>query len=414
MTFEELLKNWTTEISALRETMGLTEALNIQLLEDKSKEMKDFISSKCKIVNKKSESDFTYEIPDSVYTIHTEKKKHVNNFIVACSIFPRMFIVTLLCQYDALIGNLVKLVLINKPELLNGSERTFTFQQISNFNSIDDAKDALIAKEVESLLRKSHDEQLKWFENKLGITLHSDEKLIKSFIEITERRNLYTHNNGIVNESYISNCEHYKITTDAKIGDVLEVSAKYFNKASDCLLEIGIKLIVIIWRNVLISEKERTEIVTNQIAYGFINEGKYEFALKILDFCLSCFKNFVSASNKLMINMNKAQCLLWLKQDESAKKLLDAQDWSLCTPNFIVCKKVLERKFDEAVEILRNQDTQLDQKDLLSWPIFKELREEEAFQDYCNEKYPNAVKDFSTEIPDNFIEAEQQLKEDVY
>lgn len=414
MTFEDLLKNWTTEISALRETMALAQAINIQLLNDKSKEMKEFISSECKIVDKKSESDFTYQIPDSVYTTHISKKKEINFFTVACSIFPRMFIVTLLCQYDALIGNLVKLVLNNKPEILIGSERTFTFQQISSFNSIEDAKNALIAKEVESLLRKSHDEQLKWFENKLGITLHSDEKLIKNFIEITERRNLYTHNNGIVNESYLSNCEHYKISTDAKIGDILEVTSDYFNNASYCLLEIGIKLTVIIWRKVLDSEKEKTEVVTNQVAYGFINDGNYEFALKILDFCLSCFKSFVSASNKLMINMNKAQCLLWMKQDDNAKKLLDAQDWSLCTPQFIVCKKVLERKFDEAVEILRKQDTQLDQKDLLSWPIFKELRKQKSFKKYCNEKYPNTIKDYSEEIPNNLVEAEEQLKKEAY
>lgn len=414
MTFEDLLKNWVTEISALRETMSLAQILNIELLEDKNKEMKEFITSKCKILEKKSESDFTYEIPDSVYTIHASKKKVINNFTVACSIFPRMFIVTLLCQYDALIGSLVTLVLDNKPEILNGSERTFTFQQISSFNSIEDAKNALIAKEVESLLRKSHDDQLKWFENKLGITLHSDEKLIKNFIEITERRNLYTHNNGIVNESYLSNCEHYKISTDAKIGDILEVTPDYFNNASNCLLEIGIKLTVIIWRTILVSEKERSEIVTNQIAYGFISDGRYDFALKILDFCLSCFKTFVSASNKLMINMNKAQCLLWMKQEENAKKLLDAQDWSLCTPQFIVCKKVLERKFDEAVEILRNQDTQLDQKDLLSWPIFRELREQKIFKDYCNEKYPNTIKEYSEEVPNNLVEAEEQLKKESY
>jgi len=112
--------------------------------------------------------------------------------------------------------------------------------------------------------------------------------------------------------------------------------------------------------------------------------------------------------------MNKAQCLLWMKQEENAKKLLDAQDWSLCTPQFIVCKKVLERKFDEAVEIIRNQDTQLDQKDLLSWPIFKELREQEVFINYCNEKYPTTVKEYSEEIPNNVVEAEEQLKKESY
>ncbi|EID84450.1 hypothetical protein MSI_20960 [Treponema sp. JC4] len=414
MTFEELLKNWSTEIQALKETMLIAQLCNVKVLDDKDKEIKEFIKTNCKIVEKKSENDFSYEIPDSVYTLHLEKKKEINKFTVACSIFPRMFIVTLLCQYDALIGSLVRLVLTNKPDILNGSEKTLTFKQLAEFKSMDEAKESIIAKEIETILRESHDVQLKWFENKLSIKLHEDKELISKFIEITERRNLFTHNNGIVNESYLSNCNRFGINPDVKIGDVLEVEPTYFSEAADCIMEIGIKLIVILWRKTIESEIEKTESVTNQIAYGFIAEENYNLALKILDFCLACFKPFKTSLNKLMIVMNKAQCLLWLKQEEQSKKLLDSQDWSLCTPQFILCKKVLERKFSEAIDILKTQDTQLDQIDLMSWPIFKEFREEQIFKDYYSEKYPNTIKDFSEEMPNNIIEAEEQLKKDAY
>ncbi len=414
MTFEELLKNWTTEIQALKETMIMAQVVNERILEDKDKEIKQFIKTKCKIVEKRSEDDFSYEIPDSVYTIHSEKKKEINKFTVAYSIFPRMFVVTLVCQYDAIIGNLIRLVLTNKPEILNGSEKPITFKQLTEYHSMEEAKEAIITKEIETILRDSHDEQLKWFENKLGIKLHEDKELISKFIEITERRNLFTHNNGIVNDSYLLNCKKFGIQTEAKIGDILEVSPTYFTEAADCIMEIGIKLIVILWRKTIDADIEQSESVTNQIAYGFISEEDYNLALKILDFCLTCFKPFKSSLNRLMIVMNKAQCLLWLKNDDQAQKLLNSQDWSLCTPQFILCKKVLERKFNEALDILKNQDTQLNQIDLMSWPIFKEFREDQAFKDYCNEKYPNTIKDFSAEMPDNLIEAEEQLKKEAY
>ena len=214
MTFEELLKNWATEIQALKETMIMAQVLNEKILEDRDKEIKDFIKTKCKILEKRSEDDFSYEIPDSVYTLHSEKKKEINKFTVACSIFPRMFVVTLVCQYDAIIGNLIRLVLTNKPEILNGSEKTISFKQLTEYHSMEEAKEAIIAKEIETILRDSHDDQLKWFENKLGIKLHEDKELIAKFIEITERRNLFTHTNGVVNDSYISNCKKWRNRTN--------------------------------------------------------------------------------------------------------------------------------------------------------------------------------------------------------
>ena len=55
-------------------------------------------------------------------------------------------------------------------------------------------------------------------------------------------------------------------------------------------------------------------------------------------------------------------------------------------------QEVLERKFDNALEILKTKDTELSQSDLLSWPIFKELREKENFKNYMNEKYPRPLK----------------------
>ena len=58
----------------------------------------------------------------------------------ASRLVKRSFIFTLISQYDAFIGNMVRSLLGNKPEILNGSERTLSFAQLSSFESIEEAK----------------------------------------------------------------------------------------------------------------------------------------------------------------------------------------------------------------------------------------------------------------------------------
>lgn len=413
MTFEKLVKNWVNEIQSLKETMLINQIVNTKQLQEVEQSYYELIKTKCIVVNKKSENSFTFEIPDSVYSEFYAKRNERNKLIVATNIFPRMYIVTLICQYDALIGNLVKLVLFKQTELLNNSEKTMSFQQLMNYEKMEDVKEYIIEKEIESILRESHDEQLKWFEKKLNIKLHEDKELIKNFLEITERRNLFTHNNAKVNESYLANCKKMNIDTSVKIGDVLEVSPEYYKKSVNCIIEIGTKLAIILWRHLYKDDYERSEIVLNQIAYGLIYDYNYELAEKLLDFALNSFKPFKASSNKLMITLNKAQCMLWEGKETEVKNLLNEQDWSLCTPQFLLCKTVLERKFDNALEILKTKDTELSQSDLLSWPIFKELREEENFKKFMNEKYPKKIENCIEENSNKLELAEQQLAENI-
>lgn len=412
MTFEKLVKNWVNEIQSLKETMLINQIVNTKQLQEVKNSYNEFIKTRCK-VEEETANSLKFAIPDSVYSEFYEKRNELNKLIIATNVLPRMYIVTLICQYDALIGNLVKLVLLKQTELLNNSEKTMSFQQLMNYEKMEDVKEFIIEKEIESILRESHDEQLKWFEKKLNIKLHEDKELIKKFLEITERRNLFTHNNAKVNESYITNCRKMNIETTAKIGDILEVDSKYYENSVNCVIEIGTKLAIILWRHLYKDDYEKSEIVLNQIAYGLIYDYNYELAEKLLDFALNSFKPFKASSNKLMITLNKAQCMLWEGKETEVKNLLNEQDWSLCTPQFLLCKTVLERKFDNALEILKTKDTELSQSDLLSWPIFKELREKENFKNYMNEKYPNSIEEHIEENSNKLELAEQQLAENI-
>ena len=116
----------------------------------------------------------------------------------ARDLVPRSLFVALVSQYDAFLGRLLRTIFILRPEMLNASEKPLTFAQLSAFKSMEEARDFVIEKEVESILRSSHAEQFRWMENRFGLTLTKGLDIWPKFVELTERRNLFVHADGKV------------------------------------------------------------------------------------------------------------------------------------------------------------------------------------------------------------------------
>lgn len=392
MTFLELLERWEVEVQSLRTTMPINYLVTASMHRERKKELKQFIEQNCTVEHKTSDDDFEYIVPPEVYNSYKKITTRMDRLEVGMELIPRMFITTLICQYDALVGDLARLVMISKPEILNNSERQLSFKDIVDFGTMEKAKEYIIAKEIETLLRKSHKEQINWFEKKLEINLCSDIKLLTNFYEITERRNVFTHNNGIVNDCYINNCKQLGCKVTNTLGQRLDVTEKYFINSVDCLLEIGSKLTTILWRVLFPEDNEKTEIAINNLAFNLISEKNYDLAITMLNFALG-FKGLKNA-NKLMLNINLAQCYLWKGDDSKCKKILELQDWSVSNPELDICRYVLERKYSDAIYILQTTPTEIQQNDLLEWPIFKELRKESSFKEFFSRKYSMTMDEY--------------------
>ena len=118
-----------------------------------------------------------------------------------------------------------------------------------------------VEKEIESVLRKSHTEQFDWLENKFGLKLRVDLKVWPVFVEVTERRNLFVHSNGMVSHQYLEVCKRHGSIPDPDIipGKVLSVTRPYFDAAHECLFEVGVKLAQVLWRKVQPSDLEHSD-----------------------------------------------------------------------------------------------------------------------------------------------------------
>lgn len=110
----------------------------------------------------------TYAIKIEDAAQHDRLKRQLINLVTATELIPRHYITSLVSQYDSFLGRLIHFVFSIKPEILNASEKTIPYTELIQFPDIDSARDYIIEKEVETVIRKSHPEQFRWLKEKLG------------------------------------------------------------------------------------------------------------------------------------------------------------------------------------------------------------------------------------------------------
>jgi hypothetical protein len=112
-------------------------------------------------------------------------------------------IIGLVSAYDAFLANLLRAIITRHSDIVLTSDKTIRFSELASYSSIDDARTALIDREIESVLRLSHHEQFDWMEKIFHIKLRVKLPVWPRFVELCERRNLLTHTAGVVSKQNI-------------------------------------------------------------------------------------------------------------------------------------------------------------------------------------------------------------------
>ena len=335
-------------------------------------------------------------IPSDKFKEFIDLDKKVETTLLAYNLLPINFIVSFVSQYDAFLGNLIKTIFYHKPELLNNSDKNLSFSEIISYDSIEDIKDYIIEKEVESVIRENHLKQFKWLESKLKIPLRKDLPSFKHFIEITERRNLFVHNNGVVSRQYIENCTKNEVPNidKVKVGDKLSVNPGYFVKCYSILFEIGVKLGQVIWRKLLPDELEEADNHLNNICFDLLIKGHYHLASNLLSFATETLKKHYDQEIINIFIINKSLSYYLSGKKEKAKSVLSKQDWSATNDKFKLAIAVLNEDFNEAIDLMKSigsSNKHINKDAYREWPLFKEFRKRDdfkkAYKEIFNEEF---------------------------
>ena len=296
---------------------------------------------------------------------------------------PRSFLVALVSQYDAFLGRLIRSLLIARPEILNGSERTLSFADLMAFDNLDAARDQIIEKEVESVLRRSHTEQFEWLESKFSIKLRQDLLIWPTFIEVTERRNLYVHAGAQVSAQYIQSCRTNHVNLEGvRLGQVLPVSRSYFKNASEAIFEVGVKLAHVLWRKLKPVERADADRNLISITYELLAEDKFGLAKTLLDFATNTLKKYASAQERLTFIVNRIQAYKWSGDEKTARELLALEDFSASDDSFKLAEAVLSDDVQRAISIMKRIGKGGDGTfgRYQNWPLFRDMRKRPEFE----------------------------------
>jgi hypothetical protein len=389
-------------IGSLEGVLPMQEAMMKAAIREADHKFKSLLEKKGKKRKDKDGKTFYIIQPEFVHITHNAYKELAKLFIVD-SLMPGSFLVSLVSLFDAFLGDLIKTMFYKKPELL---KKVFSLKKEENIEperirylktlllkvfeckNVKDAKKFVIESEIAKRLEGKRTDLLQWLElliNKKDLSQNFP--AWPRFIEITERRNLIVHCDGIVNEKYIDMCKSFDVLgKNISAGAKLSVTPKYFHESSQTIIEIGVELGHIIWRQILPGSEdvESANINLNDICFDLIKREEYQLALRLLDFALMILGNQDPAgSDRLYFIVNKAQVLKWLNRSKEARAIINSVKWENHDIKFKLARAVLLDDFKEAANLMKRigkNNPEISKKEYQDWPLFKQFVKSSAFQ----------------------------------
>ena len=310
---------------------------------------------------------------------------------------PRLCLIGLISEYDVFLHRLIRTGLAAHEGNLARIERSLSLKELRQFGTIDEAKEYLIEREIDTILYDDHFEQLSSISKLFNITIDMADDCVKTFLESCERRNLFTHNDGVVNSRYLGKCKQFGISTGGlKAGDVLDVKSRYYNDAISTTHELSIKLIQFLWRKLVPAERKQADEELNDAAYELLRAGDFALAERILDYALEHAGPREDYMRRMMI-INHALAVKRTGDKERAVKELERVDWSASAMKFQIAVAAVNDDMDGIVRMMPSvAQSELGEQEFRVWPVFKEARADKRFQDTFRKLFGSELVSAST------------------
>lgn len=293
--------------------------------------------------------------------------------------------------FERFLSRLYNHLITKKPTIY------FCNQTISVQELLKTEKNTLIENEINKLVEKDMYDSIqviRKIEEKENIALDNYEKIVKAFSEIYYRRNLFIHNDGIVNEIYLSKIE---IKHNVKVGDKLNCGNEYIENSIATIQ----KLIFYLCFSIIAKQESKLNgdavNVIQDFFYDMLSDEKYLF--------LESVYKFLSKSKQFTIDVRKSfyvNYLITLKETDKKDDLKKLVSKFLIKPNdyiYVVAKHLLLSENQEAFKIIDEHfldDDFITANEIRKWPLFKEFRQSEYYKE-LSDKYPKEFETLSLE-----------------
>ncbi|GGT58228.1 hypothetical protein GCM10010177_13250 [Actinomadura citrea] len=240
-----------------RKAMNLFPADEAKIIKDKLKEISQGVEALTEFAKQKGEG----ENPE-VEPIHFNlPSRSIGNFFKNLFTVPLFtgadhrnqittgaFLMAATSSFEALLSAVAREIYRKNPSALQRSDHEFTLEELNTYATIEDAREALIFRRIESLLMESVDNWIKWIDRTTNIKLPN---IVGDWMETREifaRRNIIVHAGGVASRRYISDLERAGIDTKGiSVGQDIGVDPQYLDQALQRLIAFGLILVHSVW-----------------------------------------------------------------------------------------------------------------------------------------------------------------------
>lgn len=380
------LDSFIENINCLRETYDFSKGMLNQQLLSASKNYESFIAP---FNSSEENGKILLDVPLEKIKEFKKLFKRKCRAEKAFQLIPPSYIVTLVSLYDTFLAGYVRCIYSLKESLILESNISFSFRDIAEYGSIKEVKKNVIDNTIDKLFRDSHTEQIDWIEKAIDVKTLKQFAGWSSFVELTERRNLFVHSDGMVSSQYLKECKKCNYDTGGiEVGSKLLADDSYFENSYKLLYEMSVMMTQILLNKLYIGVYTNDTGVRDKIlignVYELISEKLYDVAIAVSMFARDG-KNFKhNNKDRTYIELNLAQAYKWSGQNDKCLAILRDLDTSAMNIDLKIPKKVLEEKYDEVYTMMQSLGACSDiltKEAYREWPIFKEIRNQEKFKD---------------------------------
>lgn len=298
--------------------------------------------------------------------------------------------VMVISYFDFFLSDLIHFYYQTYPKSLSGKELSLTLSELELCSDIPEATDFIINKEVENVTYKSLDDQIRYFENNLGIDCKKSIIGWARIKEAMERRNLIVHNNSKINRRYLKNVDFSVIpekTKDPKEGDEISIEEDYFMTVLHEILVAGVILVQCCWRKWKKDDIDPADTILISSLYDALSKEEWAVAERLGLFSKEC--DVYNEKSRLYLNINYWQSLKWQNKKEQLEIELNKFDASGLSPKYklaIYALKSDSKNFYKNIKKAIISDDQT-KDDFMEWPLYREFRKDPDYEKKIEEAF---------------------------
>jgi hypothetical protein len=217
---------------------------------------------------------------------YSDIKRFQENMIAARSTsraLPRLLTVGLVTSLEYHLNLVMKEIASKFPERIFEKEKTIPISKVVKFGSIDELKDAVINDEIDRAQRENFETQIKWIIDKTGMSdFTPNYSEWPDVLELLERRNLFVHANGTVNDYYLRAASKYGFSKKdgPVLGEELHAGPKYYTASVQLVIHFGTMLLQTAWRKISPDESEAADKSIANLGYE-LGSGLIDYSQKM-------------------------------------------------------------------------------------------------------------------------------------